>query len=125
MELLPVPPVALRVIHGGAEAVQAQLMPLAITLATVLPPMFGNRIEALETLKVQFPLPAIVTGITCPAMVTLPDSTLLVGLVAAMAEVVPEPVEPVGLNVTDVKLETALQEQEPLLAVTVTGSGPP
>jgi hypothetical protein len=125
IEVLPVPPVALRVTHGGAEAVQAQPSPLVITLAMALPPPFGNKIDAFETVNVQVPLPAIVTGITCPATVTLPDSAALVTLVAAMAEIVAVPNEPDGTNVTPVTPETAVHAQELLLAVTVTGSVPP
>lgn len=125
IEVLPVPPVALSVIHGGAEAVQAQLSPLVITLATVLPPPLGNRIDAFDTANVHVPLLAMVTGITCPATVTLPDSAALVTLVDAMAEMVAVPNEPEGANVTPVMPETADHAQELLLAVTVTGSVPP
>jgi len=125
IEVLPVPLVALRVIHGGAEAVHAQLSPFVITLATVLPPLFGNKIEAFETVNVQVPLLAMVTGITCPATVTLPDSAALVAFVAAIAEIVAVPNDPEGTNVTPVMPDTADHAQELLLAVTVMGSVPP
>jgi hypothetical protein len=125
IELLPVPPVALNVIHGGAEAVHAQLSPFVITLAIVLPPMLGKAIDEFGTLNVHVPLPAMVTGITCPATVTLPDSVALVRFVVAMAAMVAVPIEPKGTKLTPVMLETAVHAQELLLAVTVTGSVPP
>jgi hypothetical protein len=125
MEVLPVPAVALRVTHGGAEAVHAQPTPLVTTLATALPPDAGNKMVGLLTLNVHEPLPATVTGITAPAMVTVPLSVPLVVFVAATAPIVAEPIDPPCVNVSQGSVEIADQAQALLLAVTGTEIVPP
>ena len=122
---LPVPPVALKVIHEGAEAVHAQPIPLVTTLAIVLPPMFGNTIEEFDTVNVQFVEEATVTGITCPATVMLPDSIALLMFVDAIAFVEPDPDPPGGDKNSLGRVEEAVHAQPALLAVTRMPSGPP
>jgi hypothetical protein len=83
-EPLPVPPVALNVIHGGAIAVHAQVDELATIVRTAAPPVLGKNKANGETENVHPLLVLSVIGTTMPAIVTEPDSALPVVLVAAL-----------------------------------------